>query len=88
MNEGKAPTQAIGSGRKLDLQDIADFPAYSDSFDRSQMAFHMYKMMWLQWNLLTVTLFSYPEGVTVSGEDCMQEQVLMKQQKKEYFSQT
>ena len=39
-------------------------PAYGDSFDRSQMAFSISKMMWLQWLLLTVTLF------TVSGKDC------------------
>ena len=26
--------------------------------------------MWLEWHLLRVTLFSCPEGVAVSGEDC------------------
>ena len=30
----------------------------------------IYKIMWLQWHLLTVTLLSCPEGVTKSGEDC------------------
>ena len=45
-------------------------PGYSDSFDRSQMTSHIPKMMWLEWHLLRVTLFSCPEGVTVSGEDC------------------
>ena len=34
------------------------------------MAFHISTMMCLQWHLLAVTLFSCPEGVTVSGEDC------------------
>ena len=47
-------------------------PGYSDSFDGSQMALHKTKLMWLEWHLLTVTLFSCPEGVTVSGDVCNQ----------------
>ena len=52
-----------------------DFPAYidtgySDSFDRTQMACYISTLMWLEWHLLTLTLFSCPEGVPVSGEDC------------------
>ena len=27
---------------------VTDFPAYSDSFDMSQMAFHISKTVWLQ----------------------------------------
>ena len=56
-----------------------DFPLYSDtgySDTRSQWQFWQVpnglsyiRMMWLQWHLLTVTLVSCPEGVTVSGED-------------------
>ena len=46
-------------------------PGYSDSFDKSQMAFHIPKTMWLEWHLLRVTLFSCPKGVNVSGEDCI-----------------
>ena len=38
------------------------------------MTFHVPKMMWFEfeWHLFRVTLFSCPEGVTVSGEDCFQ----------------
>ena len=35
------------------------------------MAFHISEMMWLEWHLLTVTLFSCLEGVTVSGDVCI-----------------
>ena len=31
--------------------------------------------MWLEWHLLTVTLFARPEGVTVSGDICRDFQI-------------
>ena len=37
---------------------------YSDSFDSSQMIFHISQVMWLEWHLLTVTLFTCPKGLT------------------------
>ena len=35
------------------------------------MALHATNLMWLECHLLTVTLFTHPEGVTVSGEVCI-----------------